>query len=115
MSSDSIFDKILRKELPSSVVFDDEWVLAIKDITPSAPTHILVIPKKKVLNFADYRHADPNEVGQFFVRVAKVADQLKLTGPGYRVVMNVGKDGGQSVPYLHAHILGGRSLDWPPG
>ncbi len=111
----TIFDKIISKEIPAKIVYEDDLVLAFHDINPQAPVHVLVIPKKKVDRFADLKNHRPEDVGSFFVRVAQVAQQLGLDGPGYRVVVNNGRDGAQSVEHLHAHILGGRGLGWPPG
>ena len=113
--ADTIFDKILRKEIPSTAVYEDDEVYAFRDVNPQAPTHVLVIPKKKVERFAHLRDKPAPEVGAFFVAVARVASELKLDGPGYRIVINNGRDGQQSVEYFHAHILGGRALTWPPG
>ncbi len=115
MPTDTIFDKILRKEIPSNAVFEDEHVYAFRDVNPQAPTHVLVIPKIKVERFSGLAGRSPAEVGAFFIAVAKVAAALKLDGPGYRIVINNGKDGQQTVEYMHAHILGGRKLSWPPG
>jgi len=111
----TIFDKILAGEIPCQKIYEDEFVLAFRDVNPQAPTHVLVIPKKKVERFEEYKSVDPVEVGHFFTRVAKVASELGLEKRGYRVVINNGADGQQSVEYLHAHILGGRQLAWPPG
>ncbi len=113
--SDTIFDKILRHEIPTKVAYEDETVLAFHDISPQAPVHILVIPKQKWLRFADLRSADPSAVGQYMVSVAKAAAHVGLEAGGYRVVFNNGKDGQQTVDYIHAHVLGGRGLHWPPG
>lgn len=113
--SDTIFDKILAKEIPSTVVYEDEHVLAFRDVNPQAPTHVLVIPRKKVARFAELRDQATADVGHFFQSVSKAAAALKLDGPGYRVVINNGRDGQQTVEYIHAHILGGRALTWPPG
>ncbi len=115
MSGTTIFDKILRKEIPANVVYEDDTVLAFRDIQPQAPVHVLVIPKKKVERFSQLASAPMAEVGEFFRSVAKVATELGLDQSGYRVVLNNGRDGQQTVDYLHAHILGGRSLHWPPG
>ncbi len=111
----TIFDKILAKEVPANVVYEDDWVLAFRDINPQAPVHVVVIPKRKLERFAELKDRDAVEVGEFFKRVAKVAGELKLEANGYRVVVNNGRDGQQSVDYIHAHILGGRGLNWPPG
>ena len=112
---DTIFDRILRKEIPANVIYEDDWVFAFRDINPQAPIHVLVIPKKKASRFDELKNRAPSEVGEFFCRVAKVAEMLRLEANGYRVVINNGRDGQQTVDYLHAHILGGRGLTWPPG
>jgi histidine triad (HIT) family protein len=110
----TIFDKILAKEIPADIVYEDEHVLSFKDINPGAPVHVLVIPKKKIASFNDIEKLKPEEAGAFLHSVGKVAKKLNLKN-GYRVVINCGEDGGQSVDYIHAHILGKRQLDWPPG
>lgn len=115
MSDVTIFDKIINREIPAQIVYEDASVLAFRDIQPQAPTHVLVIPKKKVARFSQLADLSPQDVGQFFAGVAKVAAQLGLDKNGYRVVVNNGRDGQQTVEYLHAHILGGRGLTWPPG
>ena len=115
MTSDTLFDKILRKEIPADVVYEDELVLAFRDIQPQAPVHVLVIPKKKVARFSELADNPVEDTGTFFCKVAKVAAQLNLNSEGYRIVLNCGHHGQQTVNYLHAHILGGRQLSWPPG
>ncbi len=115
MATDTIFEKILAKKIPADVVHEDEWVLAFRDIHPQAPVHVIVIPKKKIGRFAELAQAGAADVGEFFKRVAVVAQKLKLEDKGYRIVLNNGDDAGQTVEYLHAHILGGRGLNWPPG
>ena len=115
MNDDTLFDKIIRKEIPASIVFEDEEVLAIRDINPQAPVHVLVLPKKKVSGFDQLDDMSAVEAGDFFQAVAKVAERLGLDEQGYRVVFNVGKNGQQTVAYLHAHLLGGRQMGWPPG
>lgn len=111
----TIFDKIIAKEIPANIAYEDEIVLAFHDISPQAPTHVLVIPKKKWERFADFVTADPKAIGEYMVSVAKAAKHLGLEENGYRVVFNNGRDGQQTVDYIHAHILGGRRLTWPPG
>jgi len=113
--SDTLFDKILRREIPAKVAYEDDVVLAFHDIAPQAPLHILVIPKEKWARFADFRAADPQAVGQYMISIAKAAAHVGLEAGGYRVVFNNGKDAQQTVDYIHAHILGGRGLSWPPG
>ena len=113
--SETIFDKILAKEIPADVVYEDEFVLAFKDINPQAPVHVLVIPKQRIKSFANLRNSDASYVGEYMTRVSLVADKLGLEQGGYRIVFNHGKDGQQTVDHIHAHILGGRGLNWPPG
>ncbi len=112
---DTIFDKIVRGEIPADVVFENDDVLAFRDINPQAPVHVLVIPKRKVGSFNQLKESTPEETGLFLNGVSKVADFLKLSEDGYRIVMNCGKHGQQTVEYLHAHILGERQMKWPPG
>ena len=113
--ADTIFDKILKKEIPADVVYEDNDILAFNDIAPQAPIHVLVIPKKKIESFSDLHNAACNEVGLLFQGVSKVAEKLGLSKDGYRVVLNCGKHGQQTVEYIHAHIMGGRQMQWPPG
>ena len=112
---DTIFEKILRRDIPAQIFYEDEDVVAFHDIAPEAPLHVLVIPKHKWCSFSNFSDADPLLVGRYMVAVAKVAAHLGLDQNGYRVVFNSGRDAQQSVDYIHAHILGGRSLRWPPG
>lgn len=115
MAKDTLFDKILRKEIPSESVYEDDVVYAFRDISPQAPIHVLVIPRNKLESFADIADADPGDVGAFMQGVSRVARKLGLEEGGYRVVFNTGKDALQTVQYLHAHVIGGRTLGWPPG
>jgi histidine triad (HIT) family protein len=115
MSTDTLFDKILRKEIPSESVYEDDVVYAFRDINPQAPTHVLVVPKKKLESFDDIADADAGDVGAFMQGVSRVARHLSLVEGGYRVVFNTGVDALQTVQYVHAHIIGGRRLHWPPG
>lgn len=110
----TIFDKILSGEMNADVVFENEFVLAFKDIHPQAPVHVLVIPKQK---FRDMASSKKNAVvmGHFWDGIVETAHALNLEQDGYRVVINNGKNAMQTVDYLHAHILGGRLLGWPPG
>ncbi|SMF79007.1 histidine triad nucleotide-binding protein [Pseudobacteriovorax antillogorgiicola] len=113
--SETIFDKIIAKEIPADIVFEDDHVLAFRDINPQAPVHVLVIPKKKMVSMADAKDRSALELGEYMQRISKVAAELNLDAEGYRVVFNHGQNGGQTVDYIHAHILGGRNLTWPPG
>ena len=110
----SIFSKIIAREIPADIVYEDELCLAFRDINPKAPTHLLVIPKKEIVSLADLTDDDEAILGRCLMVVSKVADQEGLTG-GFRLVANAGDDGGQEVPHLHFHVLGGRKLTWPPG
>ncbi len=112
--SETIFSKIIRKEIPANIVYEDDLALAFRDINPQAPTHILVIPKKPIVNLDDADLEDHALLGHLLLTVKKVAKQLGLTN-GYRVVINNGTDGGQTVYHLHLHILGDRPMGWPPG
>ena len=113
--SNTVFDKILAGEIPADKVYEDDDVLAFNDIKPQAPVHVVVIPKVRISRFAELAGRPAGETGKFFRSVAKAAASLGLDGPGYRIVVNNGADGGQEVEYIHAHILGGRRMKWPPG
>ena len=114
--SDCIFCKIANKEINSNVVFEDDMVIAFRDLSPKAPEHVLVIPKKHIANINEFQAADKELAAHILVDVVpKVASDLKIAESGYRVVINTGDDGGQTVHHLHVHILGGRSMTWPPG
>ncbi|MEM6363783.1 MAG: histidine triad nucleotide-binding protein [Planctomycetota bacterium] len=110
----SIFQKIINREVPAETVYEDEDCLAFRDIAPRAPVHILVIPKREIVSLADLTDDDQAVMGRCVVVAAKVAAEQGLTD-GYRLVVNCGDDGGQEVPHLHFHLLGGRKLTWPPG
>jgi histidine triad (HIT) family protein len=112
--TDTIFGKIIRREIPADIVYEDDLALAFKDVNPQAPTHILVIPKKPIPRLSDASPEDTALMGHLLMTVKKIAQQANLT-KGYRVVINNGEDAGQSVDHLHLHILGDRSLSWPPG
>ena len=114
MSEDTIFGKIIRKEIPADIVYEDELCLAFRDIHPQAPTHILVIPKKPIPKLVDATLDDKELLGHMLLTVKTISETEGLA-KGYRVVINIGEDGGQTVFHLHMHLLGGRSLAWPPG
>lgn len=114
MSEETIFAKIARKEVPADLVYEDDLCVAFRDIAPQAPTHVLVIPKQPVVNLADPA-ATPELLGHLVAKCVEIARDLGLEDGGYRVVANVGPDGGQTVSHLHFHILGGRPMAWPPG
>ncbi len=113
-TTETIFSKIIRREIPADIVYEDNLALAFKDIHPQAPIHILVIPKKIIATLADAESEDHALLGHLLLTAKRVAEEAGLKN-GYRVVINTGDDGGQTVHHLHLHILGGRQLEWPPG
>ncbi len=113
-TTETIFSKIIRREIPADIVYEDDLALAFKDIQPQAPVHILVIPKQPIPQLADADSQDRDLLGHLLLIVKNVAETAGLQN-GYRVVINTGSDGGQTVPHLHLHILGGRQMKWPPG
>ncbi len=113
--SDCIFCKIIEGTIPSSKVFEDDFVLAFKDIEPQAPHHIVIIPKEHISSANDICSENESIVGKIFSVAAKLAEDMGFAKDGYRIVNNCGEHGGQTVPHLHFHLLAGRSLQWPPG
>jgi len=111
----TIFSKIIKKEIPSDVVYEDSECLAFRDIHPQAPTHVLLIPKREIPSTAELRPEDKELMGHLMVKASEIARQLGLSDDGYRIVVNTRAFGGQTVNHLHLHILGGRPLSWPPG
>ncbi len=114
MSGKTIFKRIIDREIPADIVYEDDQCLAFRDVAPQAPTHILVIPKREIASLADATATDAQLLGHLLDVVRRVAVDQKLAN-GYRVVINAGPDGGQSVDHLHVHLLAGRRLSWPPG
>ncbi len=108
-----LFCKIANKETPADIVYEDDKFLAFKDINPQAPVHILVIPKKHIPSVDHLEVQDKELMGEMFLVAQKVAREKKLSPNGYRLVLNVGKEAGQTVNHLHLHILGGKTLPWP--
>lgn len=113
-ATETIFSKIIRREIPADIVYEDNLAIAFKDVNPQAPVHILVIPKEPIAKLADAESKDHALMGHLLLTVKRVAEQAGLSD-GYRVVINTGPDGGQTVYHLHIHILGGRPMEWPPG
>jgi len=111
----TLFTKIIKKEIQADIVYEDDICLAFRDINPQAPVHILIIPKKEIISIATLAEEDKEILGYLMLKTAEIAKQEGLEENGYRVVTNIGNDGGQSVLHLHFHILGGRKLTWPPG
>ncbi len=114
MSDKTIFKKIIDKELPANIVHEDDLCLAFHDIAPKAPVHVLVIPKKEIATLDDLADEDQQLVGHLWLTIRDLARKLGLD-QGYRVVVNCKEGGGQEVPHLHFHLLGGRQMSWPPG
>lgn len=114
-SEDTIFHKIIRKEIPAKIVYEDQDILAFHDVNPVSPTHVLVIPKKTIPSLALAGPEDETLLGKMLLAVGKLAQELGLDDDGYRVVINTGSNGGQTVFQLHMHLIGGREFSWPPG
>ena len=112
--SDTLFDKIIRREIPADIVAESEHALAFRDIMPVAPTHVLVVPKLHEPNAVALAEADPSAMGHLFQLVGKVVSEEGLDN-GYRAVFNTGADALQTVFHAHLHVLGGRGFEWPPG
>ena len=113
--SDDLFLKIIDREIPADIVLETDDVLAFRDINPQAPTHILIIPKRRIASINDLHSDDAELVGKLYLAAKQLAAEEGLAGDGYRVVMNCGEAAGQTVFHIHLHLLGGRELDWPPG
>lgn len=108
--SDCIFCKIINKEIPSTIVYEDEKIIAFKDINPVAPVHVLVIPKKHITSLIELEDEDKNIIGDIYLVINKIAKELGIAEKGFRVIVNCGEDGGQEVEHLHFHLIGGEKL-----
>jgi histidine triad (HIT) family protein len=113
--SKTLFEKIIAREIPAAIVYEDEKVLAFRDIKPQAPIHVLIVPKKPIPRIAEAAPDDHQVLGHLLIKAAEVAKGLGLAQSGYRLIINNGGDAGEAVPHLHCHIMGGRKLGWPPG
>jgi histidine triad (HIT) family protein len=113
--SKTLFEKIAAREIPAQIVYEDDLVLAFRDIRPAAPAHVLIVPKKVIPRIAEATPDDHAVLGHLLLKAAQVARELGLEKDGYRLVFNNGPHAGESVPHLHCHILGGREMAWPPG
>lgn len=111
----TIFAKIIRREIPADIVHEDDLCLAFKDITPQAPVHVLIIPKKPIVRIDVAETQDEALLGHLLTVAPIIAKKLGIAESGFRLVINNGKDAGEAVPHLHVHLLGGRYLNWPPG
>ncbi len=110
----TIFRKIIDREIPAQIVYEDDRCLAFRDVAPQAPTHVLLIPKKEIASLDDLSMDDESLIGHIYGVIRRLAAELDLSN-GFRVVVNCGRDGGQSVDHLHFHVLAGRPMKWPPG
>jgi histidine triad (HIT) family protein len=114
MMTDNIFQKIIDRKIPATIVYEDDRCLAFRDVNPQAPVHVLIIPRKVIPTHADIQPEDRELLGHLHTVAAQLANQLGI-GDGYRLVINCKEPAGQTVPHLHMHLLGGRSFRWPPG
>ena len=115
MSEETVFDQILSGGISADIVYEDEHCVAFRDINPQAPVHVLVIPRRKISGLQAVEPADAGLLGQLMAAACAVARQEGIRESGFRCVINAGAQGGQEVPYLHVHLLGGKQLGWPPG
>lgn len=113
--SDCLFCKIVSGEIPSKKVYEDDKILVFNDINPEAPVHVLIIPKKHIASLNEISSEDSTIIAHIFITVPQIVRELGIAENGYRIISNALKDGGQTVPHVHFHLLGGRSLKWPPG
>jgi len=113
--ADCLFCKIVRREIPATLVYEDERVAAFNDINPQAPTHVLVVPKRHIETLNELGTEDDRLIGELVRRAAAIAGERGLSAGGYRTVFNTNRDAGQTVFHIHLHLIGGRSLHWPPG
>lgn len=113
--SKTLFQKIADREISAQIVYEDDQVIAFRDIKPGAPVHVLIVPRKPIPRIADAKPEDQQVLGHLLLKAGELAKTLGLGQSGFRLVLNNGPDAGESVPHLHCHILGGRALLWPPG
>lgn len=111
----TIFERIAARDIPAEIIWEDDDVIAFHDVDPKAPVHALVVPKRPIPRIAEASEADQLLLGKLLLTASRVADKLGLTASGFRVVINNGRDAGESVPHLHVHVLGKRQMAWPPG
>ncbi|MCL5049040.1 MAG: histidine triad nucleotide-binding protein [Firmicutes bacterium] len=114
MSEGTIFDKIIQREIPANIVYEDEFALAFEDINPQAPTHLLIIPKQRIATCNDIKEEQRELVGHLFWVAGEIARREGFAEAGYRTVMNCNDNGGQTVYHIHVHLLAGKALGWPP-
>jgi len=112
---DSLFTKIIKKEIPANIEYEDDYVVAFKDISPQAPVHILIVPKKPIPTINDVDLTDAELIGRIIIVAKELAMKNGIAETGYRLVLNCNEDAGQTVFHVHCHLLGGRQMNWPPG
>jgi len=115
MADKTLFEKIRDREIPAAIVFEDDHCLAFRDISPQAPVHILIVPRKPIPRVEMADETDESTLGRLLLAAGHIARNEGLADSGFRLVINNGPDAGEAVPHLHVHLLGGRALDWPPG
>jgi len=113
--ADCLFCKIIKREIPSSIVYEDDRLLAFNDINPQAPTHVLVVPKRHIATLSALTAGDEQLVGEMVRRAAAIAEERGISAGGFRTVFNTNRDAGQTVFHIHLHLIGGRPMQWPPG
>ncbi|MEY3277431.1 MAG: hypothetical protein RL153_2699 [Verrucomicrobiota bacterium] len=111
----TLFERIIARQIPADIVYEDEHVLAFRDIKPQAPVHVVLVPKRPIPRVAEATPDDAPVLGHLLLAAPEVARRCGLADTGFRLVINNGRDGGETVPHLHCHVLGGRALGWPPG
>ena len=111
----TIFEKIIAREVPATIVFENDDLIAFRDIDPKAPTHILIVPKMPIATLNDTQEEHTNLMGKIVLAAAQIAKSEGIADTGYRLVFNCNRDGGQSVDHIHCHLMGGRQMKWPPG
>lgn len=115
MLKDNIFQKIIDKQIPAAIVYEDDRCLAFRDINPQAPTHVLLVPKRHIASLNDLQPGDDQVLGELVRRAAAIARERGISAAGFRTVFNTNSDAGQTVFHIHLHLLGGRGMSWPPG
>jgi histidine triad (HIT) family protein len=115
MADKTLFEKIRDREIPAEILYEDEWCLAFRDISPQAPVHVLVVPRKAIPRIGVATEEDVEILGRLMLAAGEVARRLGVAEDGFRLAINHGRNGGETVPHLHVHLLGGRALGWPPG
>lgn len=113
--AESIFTKVINREIPASIVYEDDEYIAFDDISPQAPVHILIVPKKPIATINDVDESDSAMLGKIFVIAKKIAKDKGISDDGYRLVFNCNEGAGQTVFHIHCHLIGGRTMNWPPG